>query len=377
MRTHQRRWTPEHAWSAPASDPDLRADLILAFGSRPLLEKADWLAPLQKAHPDARIVACSTAGEILGGTVTEDSLIATCIEFASARCVVRSIDIHDPAESETAGAQLVQQLPRDGLAHVLVLSDGQRVNGSALVRGMVSALPPGVAVTGGLAGDGARFERTVVAIDGEARANVVAVIGLYGASIRVGYGSLGGWDPFGPEREVTASSGNVLLELDGQPALDLYKRYLGEHAAGLPSTGLLFPLVVRTQDGHTFVRTILGVDEARQSMMFAGDIPLGSHARLMKANFDRLVDGAHGAAVTSRLGLGAQPADLAILISCVGRRLVLQQRTEEEVDAVREVLGQGATITGFYSYGEICPDAPNASCELHNQTMTITTISER
>ncbi len=232
-------------------------------------------------------------------------------------------------------------------------------------------------VTGGLSGDGTRFAKTYVLAGGEPRQNVVAAVGFYGERLRVGYASLGGWDPFGPDRLITRSSDNVLYELDGKSALSLYKQYLGEHASGLPSTALLFPLNVRVPGGDTpVVRTILAVDEDRQSMTFAGDVPEGSHAQLMRANFDRLIDGAGGAAVTSAGALGDHPAELAILISCVGRKLVLKQRIEEEVESVRDVMGAGTVLTGFYSYGEISPFTPSGKCELHNQTMTITSLCE-
>lgn len=209
-------------------------------------------------------------------------------------------------------------------------------------------------------------------------------IGLYGKHISVGYGSLGGWDSFGPEREITRSDGNVLFDLDGKPALDLYRHYLGEHAAGLPATGLLFPLSLRYSDREDsaqkpaggVVRTILGIDEAAKSMTFAGDMPRGGYVRLMKANFDRLIDGASDAARISVEPLQGQTAQLALLISCVGRKLVLNQRVEEEVESVREVVGAKAVLTGFYSYGEISPHKKGAACELHNQTMTITTFRE-
>ena len=262
--------------------------------------------------------------------------------------------------------------------HVLVISDGLKVNGTELVRGLVKHLPPGVAVTGGLAGDGARFEQTLVCLDGLPEAETIAVIGFYSSRLHVGYGSLGGWDPFGPERLITRAKGNVLYALDGQSALALYKQYLGEHAADLPASGLLFPLSLRTKDRKSVVvRTILAVSEAEQSLTFAGDVPEGAYARLMKANFERLIDGAIGAAQTSYEAIGAHSPDLAILISCVGRKLLLKQRTEDEVEGVRDILGEHTTMTGFYSYGEICPAAPLGNCELHNQTMTITTFAER
>lgn len=263
--------------------------------------------------------------------------------------------------------------------HVLVLADRLRVNGTRLVQGLSEALPAHVTVSGGLAGDAARFQRTLVCVDGEAREGYVAAIGFYGAELRVGCGSLGGWDSFGPDRLVTRSAGKVLYELDGRPALELYKMYLGPYADGLPGSALHFPLTVRGETGGEtgVVRTILAVDEREGSITLAGDVAEGSYARLMRANYDRLIDGASRAAVASHGGLGEAAPELAILFSCVGRKLVLGQRTEEEVEGVQEVLGGSTALTGFYSYGEISPFTSEGRCELHNQTMSITTLAER
>jgi hypothetical protein len=332
---------------------------------------------LAERFPQAQILGCSTAGEIQNTQVTDDSVVATALQFQGTTIKTVEIGIADARESFEAGRRLAGMLPGEGLVHAFLISDGQHVNGSELARGVQETLPGGVAVTGGLAGDGSRFEQTLVFAGRNPRQDRIALMGLYGGGLRVGFGSLGGWDSFGPQRVVTRASGNVLYELDGQPALALYKKYLGEHASGLPATGLLFPLSVQSKDqDHEVTRTILAVNEADQSLTFAGDIPVGAHARLMKANFDRLVDGAQGAARSSSVALGSHPAELAILISCVGRKLVLRQRTEQELEAVREVLGGDVAMTGFYSYGEICPVARDANCELHNQTMTITTLTE-
>ena len=377
MWVEQRSWTAQEGWSqAHGKFPDA-VQLVLIFGSRPVLSDPKRLAEVKAFHPKAHLFGCSTSGEIRGTHLQEESLVATAVAFARTSIQGASVDVQACGSSRACGEQLGDRLPKDNLIHVCVLSDGVNVNGSELVQGLLARLPSGVQVTGGLAGDGERFQQTLVFFDESPQPGRVAAVGFYGKHLRVGYGSLGGWDPFGPERLITRSTGNVLYELDGQPALALYKKYLGEHAAGLPATGLLFPLSIRTADGtSSLVRTILGVDEAKQSMTFAGDIPQGGRARLMKANFDRLVEGASGAAKTSHEALGPIPPDLGLLISCVGRKLVLKQRTEDELEAVQEVLGPKTTLAGFYSYGEICPSAPNANCELHNQTMTITTLSE-
>lgn len=374
MRSEQRVWTPGRGWDQAGGLR--RAQVVLLFGAKSILAQPEPLAALHKDYPKAHFIGGSTAGEIAGTHVQDGTLVATAVQFQSSRVEEVAIDLRPGEESAAAGRRLAQAIPKEDLRHVFVLSDGQHVNGSELVHGISAHLPDGVAITGGLAGDGADFHSTLTVSDAGAKEDRLVALGLYGKHLRVGYGSLGGWDPFGPQRVVTRSQGNVVYELDGQPALALYKRYLGEHAAGLPATGLLFPLAVQAKGGRELTRTILAANEADQSLTFAGDVPQGSVARLMKANFDRLVDGAHGAAVGSRSAMQGGLAELAILISCVGRKLVLQQRTEEEVEAVQEVLGPQATLAGFYSYGEISPAAPDAACDLHNQTMTITTLCE-
>jgi hypothetical protein len=378
MKVEQRFWSETEGWQGSEVRLGERAQLLLVFGGTAALEQARWKTDLVESYPRAKLFGCSTAGEIFGTRVYDDTVVSTAIAFESTRFETARVDMTAvEGSSRRAGEALGRALPHEGLVHVLVLSDGQVVNGSELVRGLVASLPEGVGVTGGLAGDGARFERTLLLADGALQQGAVAVIGFYGDRLKVGYGSLGGWDPFGPVRVITRSDGNVLYELDGKPALDLYKTYLGEHAAGLPATGLLFPLEIRrTHGAEALVRTILSVDDAQNSLTFAGDVPEGSQAQLMKANFERLIDGAEGAARASQQTLGGGPVELAVLISCVGRKLVLKQRTEEEVESVRDVLGGGAVLAGFYSYGEISPTVPGASCDLHNQTMTITTFSE-
>jgi hypothetical protein len=379
MKIEQSMWTEAGGWSPGFSEAlEQSANLVRIFGATAVLRRARVYEEIRSNYPCANILGCSTAGEIIGIQVSDDSCLATAINFEHTGLQGSSIRLGQVKGSFDAGATLAKSLePRD-LTHVLVLSDGLAVNGSDLVRGLTENLPDLVTVTGGLAADGPRFKETLVFWNAPPEKDTIAILGLYGNRLNVGYGSLGGWDPFGPERLITRSTGNVLYEFDGRSALELYKKYLGENAAGLPATGLLFPLSLRTNQGETgVVRTILSVDEDARSMTFAGDVPEGSYARLMKANFDRLIDGATGAAKISHKAAGEASPDLAILISCIGRKLVLKQRIEEEVEGVRQILGERTALTGFYSYGELCPFTPGSKCELHNQTMTITTFSER
>jgi hypothetical protein len=380
MLVEMRRWSATDGWQKVRSpNTAMRsAQLVLVFGGIEALSGDAAGAELRARYPAATILGCSTAGEICGTEVTDDTIVATAVQFEHTSLRLARERLPAAEQSFAVGQRLAAALPAEGLAHAFVLAGGVRINGSELAAGLSCGLPAHVAATGGLAGDGGRFARTLVWVGDEAREDIVGVVGLYGDRLRVGYGSMGGWDPFGPERLITRAEGNVLYELDGEPALALYQRYLGDQAAELPASGLRFPLSLRNGDPeHRLVRTILGIDEAAGSLIFAGDIPQGHHARLMKANVDRLIDGATGAATSSYPAVGSQVPDLAVLISCVGRRLVLAQRVEEEVESVRRVLGNGAALCGFYSYGEIAPFSPSVKCELHNQTMTITTFSER
>lgn len=389
MKIAQSKWSKAQGWTLPPPGPAGPAPgFVLVFGDKATLLDPVFLCELDRLYPQTCLFGCSTAGEICGTTVSDASVVVTAVTFAHSRWLERSVQLDEANDSSAAGRALAGSIPPlwpgpDGgpgepLVHVLVLADGQHVNGSQLVAGLTAHLPPGTAVTGGLAGDGVAFGETVVFVARRPRTRAITALALYGPRLRIGFGSLGGWDPFGPERLITRAKANILYELDGQSALGLYKKYLGAHAAELPSSGLLFPLSIRTGAGDTpLVRTILAVNEREQSLTFAGDMPEGAYARLMKANFDRLIDGASGAARASYGVCGTTPPPaMAILISCVGRKIVLGQRIEEEVEGVAEVLGPATLLTGFYSYGEISPFAVTAPCALHNQTMTITTLSE-
>lgn len=374
----QQRVLANGTWTEGPGGPTPAAQLVLAFAATGVLDDADLWAKLHATWPNARIVGCSTAGEIAGIAVHDQSLVCTAVQFERAHVAVASVTLSDGADdSDDLGRRVASQLPQAGLRHVFVLSDGLAVNGSALVQGMNAVLPTTVAVTGGLSADGPRFERTAVYVDGPTPSRQIAVIGFYGEGLSIGYGCYGGWDPFGVERFITKSEGNVVYQLDGEPVLDLYKRYLGEHARGLPATALRFPLSIRdaTSEAPALVRTILSFDEEAKTLTFAGDMPVGHRARLMMSNVERLIDGADVAAQAARLP-HAGATKLALLVSCVGRKLVLNQRVEEEVEAVSEALGANTTVAGFYSYGELAPSIHAARCDLHNETMVVTTLAE-
>ncbi len=378
MKIETLSFKPDHGWSKKIpSNLDSAHTLALLFAAPELMSRGDILPEFRQALPKAHIIGCSTAGEINAASIYDGGIITAIVQFEETE--IRSVceALLDNEDSYACGERIGKALSDSNLTAVFLLSVGTNVNGTELVDGLNASLPTETPVTGGLAGDGERFEKTWVIHGDTTHDQAVVAIGFYGDRIKLGYGSMGGWDIFGPERKITRSKANVLYELDGKPALELYKEYLGERAEGLPATALLFPLSLHLKEPEerSVVRTILAVDEKEQSMVFAGDMPEGILAQLMKANFDRLIDGAMGAAIQARDPMNGYAPILSIAISCVGRRLVLGSRTEEELEVVLEALPPGTTQIGFYSYGEISP-ALSGLCDLHNQTMTLTTITE-
>ena len=357
---------------------DSARTLVLAFAAPEFGTDPEPFRQLTAAFGQSVIVGCSTSGEIAGAAVHDASVSVAVARFEHTDLRRAFTEISNVADSFDAGARLAGQLLGDDLRAVFVLSDGLCVNGTLLVDGLTRHLPTGVVITGGLAGDGSRFDRTWILDRAQPESNRICAVGLYGERLRVGHGCDGGWSDFGPERRITRSEGNVLYELDGKPALELYKTYLGERAEGLPGTALLFPLAVR-RDGpgaDTLVRTILAVNEDTQSLTFAGDMPQGGVARLMRANTDKLIESAGQAGRAAAAGASGLDDALVISVSCVGRRLVLGERTDEEVETVHDSAKGRSAHVGFYSYGEISPAAPGGVSDLHNQTMTVTVFSE-
>lgn len=355
----------------------IRPNLVLAFGSVDLLKS---VAPeLAQIFPEARRLGCSTAGEISAEGVADGTCVVTAIRFDDTRLVEASTPLAGMDDSRAAGQRLGAQLPPEGLRAVLIFGQGVQINGSALLAGLTEVLGREVPITGGLAGDGGAFQQTWVLDGSGARSDTLVVLGLYGEKLNFCHGSFGGWSPFGPARKVTRSAGNILFELDGEPALEVYKRYLGEHAAGLPASGLLFPFAMlgKNHDEVGLIRTILGIDEKDGSLTLAGEIDAEGYLKLMHASTDALVDGAEVAAEAAKTMLASDGQGLVLLVSCVGRKLVMGGRVDEEVEAVGDVFGQGSVLAGFYSYGEISPFSPSVECKLHNQTMTVTYISEK
>ncbi|WP_116770854.1 FIST signal transduction protein [Maribacter litoralis] len=355
----------------------LKEPLVLVFGNRYMLEDEALFNEVRALFPEGHIVFGTTSGEIIDDNVLEGTVVLTAIEFEKSKILVKRCNVKDyKHDDKKLGANLAAQFPKDNLKHLFVISEGSTVNGSALIEGIEHLNSNNFGLSGGLCGDDDRFERTLASYNENPKEGEIVAIGFYGDTLEISSANYGGWTTFGPERIITKSKGNILFELDGKPALDLYKTYLGEKANELPKSALLYPLSVKaTEDAEPLVRTIINIDEVENTMTLAGDIPEGSRVQLMMSSVDDIANGAFHAAELAMRNRKAAP-ELALLISCVGRKLVMDQRTEEEIEEVKAVIGDSTVISGFYSYGEMAPFGGQDSCKLHNQTMTLTLFSE-
>ncbi|MBF4473587.1 FIST signal transduction protein [Flavobacterium sp. HJJ] len=365
------------SWEYLTKEKELKNPLVLVFGNRMQLERPEVIDDIRKEFPYEHLVFGSTSGEIIDSNVFDDSIVVTAVEFEKSTFEIRTDNIFTHGKDANAlGESLYQQIPKENLKHLFVLSEGSFVNGSSLIEGLEKGIQNKVPVSGGMCGDDSKFEKTLASYKENPKEGEVVLIGFYGKTLEISFSSFGGWSSFGPERIITRSEANVLYEIDGQPALDLYKKYLGDKASQLPQASLLYPLNV-TPEGRSqaVVRTILNINNEDQSMILAGDVPENAKVQLMMASVDAIAEGASQAAMLAMKNRKNHP-QLALLVSCVGRKLVMNQRVEEEIERVQEIIGNEVAITGFYSYGEMAPFSGNTFCELHNQTMTLTLISE-
>ncbi|WP_075602634.1 FIST signal transduction protein [Saccharicrinis aurantiacus] len=364
-------------WIFITENQELNNPLVMVFGGRKLLENTNIYNEIKAKFPYDNIVFGSTSGEIIEGEVFDDSISVTMIEFEKSNYIINRDNILDyNKDAKALGNALTKTFPKENLKHLIIISEGSFVNGSSLIAGLEDDLHNNTVITGGLCGDGSRFETTLASYNENPKEGEVIAIGFYGDNLEFSFASVGGWSTFGPERIITDSKENILYKIDDTPALDIYSKYLGDKASELPQASLLYPLnIVAQGKSKAVVRTILNIDRENNSMILAGDVPVGSRVQLMMASLNGIESGAYEAAKLAMTDRKKEP-EFAFLVSCIGRKIVLDQRVQDEIDEVRDVIGLQVPVAGFYSYGEMAPFQGETSCELHNQTMTLTLISE-
>jgi hypothetical protein len=378
MKTFQLSFK-NNQWSSPLpTEFDSENTLLFLYFSSDQHSSSVW-PELKAKFPRSKFMGCSGAGEVMQAEIRDGEIILTGIQFEKSTIKIASIQNINEKNSEQVGIQLAQHFSKEELKGLYLLSDGLAVNATALIKGLKDILGLDLNLSGGLAGDGANFKKTFVLVDAVPTQNAATALGFYGKEINIVSRADGGWIPFGPVRTITKAEANVLYELDGRPALSLYKNFLGEQAKKLPSSALLFPIYLKSdseQLNRNTVRTILAVDESNQSMTFAGDVPTGTSIQLMRAGHENLIEAAKKVSTINADFVDESYQTVSLIVSCVGRRLVMGENTEDEVEMVLNHLPKNTIQTGFYSYGEIAA-GHTGICDLHNQTMTVTLIQEK
>ena len=375
MKVESYTYTDGTGWSGELGANDSERTLVTVFGAFAYHEEPELFDAIAAAYPRSQIIGCSTSGEFTSGGFRAGALTLMAMEFERSEVAVEQIEVAEGEDAREVGARLARALGERGeLSGVLVLSNSTCANGSHLLEGVNAQVPEGASVFGGVASAFASFDRMWTLSGKQIGMSHVAAAGFYGPAVSLRHGTRAGWEPLGPRRRITRAEGTRIYAFDGKPALDLYKTYLGDQAEGLPRSGLYFPLEVSTDEGATFIRAIVDIDEEERSITVLADVPEGSRARLMKWNPDRLLEAAEDAA--EQATQGRKGAAGCIAVSCVGRRIVLGERVDEEYEALREMLPEGIDIAGFYSHGEYAPESAGAPCDHHNQTISVTVITE-
>ena len=377
MKAQQFRLDGTYKLALDTMAANANSNVVFVFGSREQLLENNWFSIVSKMYPKAHILSSSTAGEIYGNEVLDDSLTVSALELEHTPVTSYLVNIKDHKNSIEAGLELGKKIDRKRLSLLLLICDGHIVNAQDVLKGLYKEIPETVKVIGGLAGDGIRFQMTLVGLNNLPEEGNIAALAFYGDQIKISTSSFSGWEPFGPQRVITRSEGNKLFDIDNHSLLKLYKDYLGERSLDLPASAMLFPLSLTSKDGSLpVIRTTIGIDEREQSMSFVGDMPVGAKVQLMKSNSAKLIENAVAAAEAALAQSKSGSPAFSLIISCAGRKIALGPKTEEEVDSVREAFGKNTVITGFYSYGEISSRNGTGASEVQNQTITILGINE-
>lgn len=376
MHIEQKKWTPEKTWETLRSDLRESKDyqLVLVFGSLTLLSSVGFYEEIRNNYPKAQILMNSASAEIIDTQVNNETISLTAIRFDKTTFKTVSININEFQDSEEIGKSIADKFEKDQLTNILIFADGKSIDGTQFSKGIEKYISPEVIISGGLAGDQNNYPKTLLGLNEQPCEGKIIAVGFYGKHLTVSHEGNNGWEAFGEALQITKSNQHTILEINNEPALKIYNQYLDKNITAIHGQNLLFPISLFTDQHSTIIRRINAIHEDEKSITFDGIVPEGSYIKMMKANFETLINATTKAAKSCVQKI-SNP-DLAIVISNVGRKILLNRRTEEEVEVLREMFGEATAITGFYSTGEISYIKGTSNSALYNQTMTITTMCE-
>jgi hypothetical protein len=240
--------------------------------------------------------------------------------------------------------------------------DGLTAEGQSITATLQRQLGRDVPLFGALAGDQLKLESTRQFLGTEILRDAIPVL-LFSGEFEFSYGVATGWSRVGEPAQVTRASGAVVHEINGFPAIEFYRKYLG---AGSKPTVELPLAILNGGNDVEHLRTSWGeVDEVTGAVTFLGAVPADARISLTVADRDSILNGCSQSLASAKANLptGAEPA-AALVFSCTARKLILGTRTEEELKLLRGILGESVAVCGFYGYGEICPEmSPGAAAK--------------
>ncbi len=254
---------------------------------------------------------------------------------------------------------------------VVVVGSGLSLDGQALVEGVQDAAGKDLVMFGGLAGDDAKFEQTFSFNETELLDSGAVVLALDAEHISITGLATSGWAGLGADLTVTKSEGNIVYEIDKEPALEVYKKYLSVNDEDLPAIGIEYPLMIKRDDDTTALRAVVGIDKEKQSLLFAGSVPQGSTVTFSSSLGFDVVETTKKH--VEEFYQSHTEADLFILFSCMARHLALGPLIAEEIKLASDKWK--APVLGFFTYGEIGTNV-NLSCDFYNQTFTLLLLKE-
>jgi hypothetical protein len=360
-----------------------KPDILWAFGAISY-DQQRLLEGIASTAPGTPLVGCSTDGEISTAGLSVNSVVVLALSSDRIQFHTACVE-HLSHDSYAAGVALGERFQKLDCRYIQIFSDGLTGNADKIIRGIKARLGDDIKIAGGTAGDGGDFKQTFQYSRERALTDSIVAVAFEG-DFGFGTGTACGWFPVGITKRVTRAVGNVVYELDGQPALQAYEKFLGKHAALLPAVGVEYPLGMLgpygdvEDDSYFLCRATMGVDRESGAIVFAGDVPQGARVKMTIGNETDIIQAAGEGARTAMGKLQHRNSQIKpkviFLYSCMARKLVLGSRTNEEILAVQQAAGGSVPVIGFYTYGEYAPIGQHDHSYFHNETATMTVIGE-
>jgi hypothetical protein len=367
-----------------------KPNVLIVFAS-PKFNHQKLLDGITSITKDTPMIGGTTGGEISTEAISDDSIVIMAIhsnkiKFATA--LGKNISKNELNAGKQLATNLLNQIPKKLAKTLIMVPDGLAGNGTEIIKGAQSILGEYFEIVGGSLGDKSDFKKTYQYYNGKVYENSVPGL-LLGGNIKTATGIRSGWESIGNKMKVTKSESNIVYELDNEPALDFYEKVLGPvRSKKLPGIALEYPFgmidekaMINGKEMYFQLRAPLSIDKNKKSITFAAAIPEGKYVTITTASRNSIIGGSASASKQAKETFKGKKIDLMLIFDCIGRKLVLGKRTQEEITAVQNTLGKNIPMIGFFTYGEIGPIDKRVkelqSTRYHNQTTIVFLMGEK